>query len=184
LRSARRLRGFTLFLTGLSGAGKSTIARGVSPLIAQRTNLNVTLFDGDEVRQRVSRDLGFSKADRDTNIRRIAALASEINAEDGIAICALIAPYAQARREARAVVEQVAPFVEVHVATPIDVCEKRDSKRLYAKARAGEIVAFTGVDDPYEVPESPELRVDTSRLTESQAVEEVMHLLERLEVLG
>jgi len=184
LNSARRWRGFTLFFTGLSGAGKSTIARGVLPQIAQRTNLSVTLLDGDEVRQRVSSDLGFSKADRDTNIRRIAALASEINANDGVAICALIAPYAQARREARATIEQVAPFIEVHVATPIDVCEARDTKRLYAKARAGEIVAFTGVDDPYEVPESPDLRVDTSRLTEAQAVTEVMRLLERLDVLG
>jgi len=183
LNSTRRWRGFTLFLTGLSGAGKSTIARGVSPQIAQRTNLRVTVLDGDEVRQRVSSDLGFSKADRDTNIRRIAALASEINASDGVAICALIAPYAQARREARATIEQVAPFIEVHVATPLDICEARDTKSLYAKARAGELVGFTGVNDPYEVPDSPELRVDTSRLTEAQATEEVMRLLAQLGLL-
>jgi len=170
-------QGFTVFLTGLSGAGKSTIAKVLYSKALEMGDRPVTLLDGDIVRHNLSSNLGFTKEDRDINVRRIGFVASEITKNRGIAICAPIAPYANTRREIRRAIEQYGGFIEVHVATPIEVCEKRDRKGMYAKARAGLIKGFTGVDDPYEVPESPEVRIDTSNLTPDEAAQEILLFL-------
>jgi adenylyl-sulfate kinase len=153
--------GVTVFLTGLSGAGKSTIA---GALVAQleAEGRQVTVLDGDVVRTHLSSELDFSKAHRDLNIRRIGWVAGEIVRHGGTVVVAAIAPYDAAREEARALVEQHGRFVLVHLATPLEVCEERDVKGLYAKARAGEIPVFTGVSDPYEEPSRAEVTVDTS----------------------
>ena len=153
-------RGFALFFTGLSGAGKSTIAQAVIAQLLEHTSRPVTVLDGDEVRKHLSRGLGFSREDRAANVTRIGYVASEIVRHGGIAVCAPIAPYADARAESRTLVEAHGDFIEVHVATSLEVCEARDRKGLYAQARAGKIARFTGISDPYEVPEQPELRID------------------------
>jgi sulfate adenylyltransferase len=134
----------------------------------------VTLLDGDIVRRNLSSELSFSKEHRDINVRRIGFVASEITKNRGIAICAPIAPYATTRREIRETIEAHGGFIEVHVSTPIEVCEQRDRKGMYAKARAGLVKGFTGVDDPYETPASPEVRVDTSDLTPDEAAQEIL----------
>jgi sulfate adenylyltransferase len=139
----------------------------------------VTLLDGDVVRLNLSSELGFSKEHRNLNVRRIGFVASEITKNKGIAICAPIAPYAPTRRAVREVVAEHGAFVEIHVSTPLEVCESRDRKGLYAKARKGIIPEFTGVSDPYEVPEAPELRIDTSALSPMEAAEEVYLYLVR-----
>ncbi|BBD79303.1 bifunctional sulfate adenylyltransferase/adenylylsulfate kinase [Aerosticca soli] len=157
---ARAPRGFALFFTGLSGAGKSTLAQAVVAQLLEHGSRPVTVLDGDEVRRHLSRGLGFSREDRAANVTRIGYVAGEIVRHGGIAVCAPIAPYADARAEARALVEAHGDFIEIHVATPLEVCEARDRKGLYAQARAGKIASFTGISDPYEVPEAPELRVD------------------------
>jgi len=169
-----RKQGFTVFLTGLSGAGKSTIAKVLYSKFLEMGDRPVTLLDGDIVRRNLSSELGFSKEHRDINVRRIGFVASEITKNRGIAICAPIAPYASTRAEVRSTIEAYGGFVEVHVATPIDVCEKRDRKGMYAKARAGLIKGFTGVDDPYEEPENPEVRIDTTELTPEEAAQEIL----------
>jgi sulfate adenylyltransferase len=153
-------RGFALFFTGLSGAGKSTIAQAVVAQLLEHSARPVTVLDGDEVRKHLSRGLGFSREDRAANVTRIGYVASEIVRHGGIVVCAPIAPYADARAEARALVEACGDFLEIHVDTSLEVCEARDRKGLYAQARAGKIASFTGISDPYEVPEQPELRVD------------------------
>ena len=153
-------RGFALFFTGLSGAGKSTIAQAVIAQLLEHTSRPVTVLDGDEVRKHLSRGLGFSREDRAANVTRIGYVASEIVRHGGIAVCAPIAPYADARAESRALVEAHGDFIEIHVATSLEVCEARDRKGLYAQARAGRIAQFTGISDPYEAPEQPELRID------------------------
>ena len=174
-------RGFTLFFTGLSGSGKSTIANAVMVKLMEMGQRPVTLLDGDIVRKNLSSELNFSKEHRDLNIRRIGFVASEITKNGGVAICAPIAPYAATRREVRNMIEKVGgQFVEVHVATPIEVCEERDRKDLYAKARAGLIKGFTGIDDPYEVPEKPELRIDTVDISPDEAAHQVILKLESL----
>ncbi len=170
-------QGFTVFLTGLSGAGKSTIAKVLYSKALEMGDRPVTLLDGDIVRHNLSSNLGFTKEDRDINVRRIGFVASEITKNRGIAICAPIAPYASTRREIRRAIEQYGGFIEVHVATPIEVCEKRDRKGMYAKARAGLIKGFTGVDDPYEVPQSPEVCIDTTDLTPDEAAQEILLFL-------
>jgi sulfate adenylyltransferase len=137
----------------------------------------VTLLDGDIVRRNLSSELSFSKEHRDINVRRIGFVASEITKNRGIAICAPIAPYAITRREIRTAVETYGGFVEVHVATPLEECEKRDRKGMYAKAKAGLIKGFTGVDDPYEIPEIPEVRIDTSNITPDEAAQEILLFL-------
>ncbi len=153
--------GVTVFLTGLSGAGKSTVADAlVAELEAE--GRPVTLLDGDVVRTHLSSELDFSRAHRDLNIRRIGFVAGEVVKHGGTAVVAAIAPYEQARQEARALVERYGRFVLVHLDTPLEVCEARDVKGLYARARAGAITGFTGVDDPYEPPVRPDLVVDTS----------------------
>ncbi|HIC84675.1 MAG TPA: bifunctional sulfate adenylyltransferase/adenylylsulfate kinase [Desulfobacterales bacterium] len=169
-----RKQGFTVFLTGLSGAGKSTIAKVLYSRFLEIGDRPVTLLDGDIVRRNLSSELGFSKEHRDINVRRIGFVASEITKNRGIAICAPIAPYASTRAEVRATIEAYGGFVEVHVATPIEICEKRDRKGMYAKARAGLIKGFTGVDDPYEEPENPEVRIDTTEITPEEAAQEIL----------
>ena len=167
-------QGFTVFCTGYSGAGKSTVAKVLYSRFLEIGGRPVTLLDGDIVRRHLSSKLSFSKEDRDTNIRRIGFVASEITKNRGIAICAPIAPYAATRREIRNAIEAYGGFIEVHVATPLETCEKRDRKGMYAKARAGMIQGFTGVDDPYEVPLSPEVRIDTSDHTPEESAQEVL----------
>ena len=164
--------------TGLSGSGKSTIARGVHDLIVERADRPVTLLDGDVVRRHLSKGLGFSREDRDTNILRIGFVAAEVARHGGIAVCAPIAPYARTRAAVRELVGAAGGrFVLVHVATPLEVCEARDRKGLYAQARAGQIEGFTGVSDPYEVPTDADLRLDTTHLEVPSAVHAVVGLL-------
>jgi sulfate adenylyltransferase len=174
----RNRQGFTVFFTGLSGAGKSTIARALTVRLMEMDGRRVTLLDGDIVRRHLSSELGFSKAHRDLNIRRIGYVASEITKHGGIAVCAPIAPYAATRRAVRDMIEPWGGFVEVHVATSVEVCESRDRKGLYAKARAGLIPEFTGVSDPYEVPARPELAIDTALCSVEEAVQTVVLKLE------
>lgn len=176
----RSEQGFTLFFTGLSGAGKSTIANILLVRMMEMGGRPVTLLDGDIVRQMLSSELGFSKEHRDLNIRRIGYVASQLTRQGGIAICALIAPYREARRAVRSMVEEVGGFIEVFVATSIEECERRDRKGLYAKARAGIIKEFTGVSDPYEEPENPELELDTGDFSPEDSAQEVIHVLEKL----
>jgi len=170
-------QGFTIFLTGLSGAGKSTIAKVLYARFLEIGDRPVTLLDGDIVRRNLSSRLSFSKEDRDINVRRIGFVAGEITKNRGIAICAPIAPYNATRTEIRKSIENYGGFIEVHVSTPIEVCETRDRKGMYAKARAGLIKGFTGVDDPYETPESPEVKIDTTDLTPDEAAQEILLLL-------
>jgi len=176
-RPPRSERGLVIFLTGLSGSGKSTIARGLRDALSERGDRSVSLLDGDLVRELLSAGLTFSRADRDLNIARIAFVATEVARHGGIAICAPIAPYAEARARARSMVREVGDFLLVHVATPVQVCEARDRKGLYAKARAGVIDNFTGVSDPYEEPTDAELTIDTSAMSRQQSVDAVLRLL-------
>jgi adenylylsulfate kinase len=169
--------GFTLWFTGLSGSGKSTIAHLVGPELDRR-GLLVEYLDGDTVRTHLSKGLGFSKADRDTNIERIGWVASRLTRHGAAVIVAAISPYAETRAKARAMVEQFGPFVEVYVKASVEECARRDVNGLYAKAFAGEITGFTGVDDPYEEPPAPELVVDTETLTEEEAAALVVATLE------
>ena len=174
----RNRQGFTVFCTGLSGAGKSTIARALTVKLMEAGTRRVTLLDGDVVRRNLSSELGFSKEHRDINIRRIGYVASEITKHGGIAICAPIAPYRVTRRAVRDMIESWGGFVEVHVSTSIAVCEERDRKGLYAKARAGLIPEFTGVSDPYEEPENAELVIDTAQYSVEEAVARIVLKLE------
>jgi sulfate adenylyltransferase len=174
-----RRQGFTVFLTGLSGAGKSTIAKIIYARFLEIGDRPVTLLDGDIVRQNLSSELSFSKEHRDLNVQRIGFVAGEITKNRGIAICAPIAPYAATRSEIRRIIENYGGFTEVHVSTPLEVCEKRDRKGMYAKARAGLIQDFTGVDAPYESPRSPEVRIDTTAIVPDEAAGQIMLHLQR-----
>lgn len=177
-RPPRRYRGLVIFLTGLSGSGKSTIARGLTDALREQGERTVTLLDGDIVRRELSAGLGFSKADRDTNIRRISWVAAEIARHRGLAICCPIAPYEQARAAARKMTLATgAGFLLIHVSTPLEVCEQRDRKGLYARARAGLLTGMTGVDDPYEEPTDADLTLDTTDLSVEEAVQAVLHQL-------
>jgi sulfate adenylyltransferase len=176
-RPPRAERGLVVFFTGLSGSGKSTIARGLAEALTERGDRTVSLLDGDRVRQLLSAGLTFSRADRDLNIARIGYVAAEVARHGGIAICAPIAPYAQARAVARKLVTEVGDFLLIYVSTPVEVCEARDRKGLYAKARAGLIKGFTGVSDPYEEPRDADLVLDTSAMTRDEAVSAVLKLL-------
>lgn len=173
-------QGFTVFFTGLSGSGKSTIANALMVKLLEDGSRPVTLLDGDVVRKHLSSELTFSKEHRDLNIQRIGYVASEITKNGGIAICAPIAPYSATRRVVREMISPLGGFMEVHVATPLEVCEARDRKGLYAKARAGLIKGFTGIDDPYEEPEMPEVRIDTGELTPDLAAHRILITLEKL----
>lgn len=161
-RPPRSRRGLVVFFTGLSGSGKSTVARALIDTLLEDGRRSLTVLDGDVVRRELSRGLGFSQADRDLNVRRIGWVAAEVARHGGIAVCAPIAPYAATRAAVRAETEAVGDFFLVHVATPLEVCEQRDRKGLYAKARAGLIPRFTGISDPYEAPDDAEFVVDTS----------------------
>jgi len=183
----RSRQGITFFFTGLSGSGKSTLAKILYAKFIEAGGRPVTLLDGDIVRHNLSSELGFSKQHRDLNIRRIGFVASEITKNGGVAICAPIAPYHSTRRAVRELIEQHGAFIEIYVATPLEVCEARDRKGLYAKARKGLIPEFTGISDPYEVPERPELRIDTSAMNPMEAAQEIyLYLLREgyLDVAG
>lgn len=170
-------RGVTVFFTGLSGSGKSTIAKALAERITDDTSRTVSLLDGDEVRRLLSAGLTFSRADRDLNIRRIGFVATEVTRHGGVAICAPIAPFDAARIEVRAGVESVGDFILVHVATPLEECERRDRKGLYARARRGEIPDFTGISSPYEAPADADLRIDTTDRDLDECVDEVWGVL-------
>ena len=173
-------KAFTVWFTGLSGAGKSTLARLVADELVRR-GLLVELLDGDAVRRHLSSELGFSKEHRDLNVERIAWVASRLVRAGAVVVVAAISPYREARRKARALVEEHGVFVEVHVATSLEECMSRDTKGLYSRALAGELPNFTGVSDPYEEPERPEIRLDTAALSPDASLTLV---LERLEHLG
>jgi adenylylsulfate kinase len=175
--------GFTLWFTGLSGAGKTTIAQLVGPELERRGVL-VDYLDGDVVRTHLSQGLGFSRAGRDTNIERIGWVASRLTRAGIGVIVSAISPYEETRRKARAMVEEHGTFVEVHVAAPVEECARRDVKGLYARALAGEIPEFTGVSDPYEEPAAPELRLDTDVLSPEEAARAVVGKLEELGLVG
>jgi sulfate adenylyltransferase len=175
----RRSQGFTVFFTGLSGAGKSTIANVLQVKLLERGGRSLTVLDGDLVRKNLSSELGFSREHRDLNIRRIGYVAAEITKAGGIALCAPIAPYDATRKQVRAMVEPNGGFVLVHLATPIEVCEGRDRKGLYAKARAGLVKEFTGVSDPYEEPADAELVIDTGKLDAEAAADQILAYLEK-----
>lgn len=170
-------RGVCVWFTGLSGSGKSTTADVVIRLLAERGR-EVTVLDGDAVREHLSKGLGFDRADRDTNVRRIGYVAGEVVRHGGIAVVAAVSPYRATRDEARAMVGPER-FVEVFVDTPLEVCEQRDVKGWYAKARAGEVKAFTGVDDPYEPPATPEIHLRTVGTTPEANADLVIAELER-----
>ncbi len=175
----RAKQGFTVFFTGLSGSGKSTIANILMAKLMEIGTRPVTLLDGDIVRKNLSSELGFSKEHRDLNILRIGFVASEITKNRGVALCAPIAPYRNIRRQNRELIGSYGGYIEVYVATPIDVCEQRDRKGLYAKARAGLVKNFTGIDDPYEAPEKAEIVIDTTRMSAEEAAEEIVLYLEK-----
>jgi sulfate adenylyltransferase len=183
-RPPRASQGFTVFFTGFSGSGKSTIANALMVKLMEMGGRPVTLLDGDIVRKNLSSELGFSKEHRDLNIRRIGYVASEITKNGGIAICAPIAPYAATRRLVREDVEAFGAFVEVHVATSIEECERRDRKGLYKLARAGKIKEFTGISDPYDVPEKPELRVETENVEVDNCAHQVILKLEQMGLIA
>jgi sulfate adenylyltransferase len=175
---ARAEQGLTVFFTGLSGCGKSTLASGLRARLLERGR-RVTLLDGDLVRRNLSSELGFSREHRDLNIRRIAFVASEVTKHGGVAICAPIAPYDAARKDARQLIEPLGGFVLVHVSTPLEVCEARDRKGLYAKARAGLVKEFTGISDPYEEPADADVTIDTSTLDRDAALDLLIAYLRR-----
>ena len=176
----RSKQGFTVFFTGLSGSGKSTIANALMVKLMETGDRPVTLLDGDLVRKNLSSELGFSKEHRDINIRRIGYVASEITKNGGIAICAPIAPYAETRRAVREMIEGLGAFVEIHVATSLEECERRDRKGLYKLAREGKIKEFTGISDPYEDPKMPELRIETEDTEVDYCAQQVLLKLESM----
>jgi sulfate adenylyltransferase len=180
----RHKQGVTLFFTGLSGSGKSTIANVLLTKFLETGGRPVTLLDGDLVRKHLSSELGFSKEHRDINIRRIGYVASEITKNGGIAICAPIAPYDATRKHVRRMIEPYGGFILVHIATSVDVCEQRDRKGLYAKARAGILKEFTGISDPYEVPADAEVVINTGELSPEEAAQEIILHLEREGFIG
>ena len=180
----RAKQGFCVFFTGFSGSGKSTIANALMVKLMEMGGRPTTLLDGDVVRKHLSQELGFSKEHRDLNIRRIGYVASEITKNGGIAICAPIAPYSATRAAVREMIEAFGAFIEVHVATSIEECEKRDRKGLYRLAREGKIKEFTGISDPYEDPETPELRIDTENVDVDNCAHQVILKLESLGLIA
>ena len=173
----KREGGFTLWFTGLSGSGKTTIAHIVGPALEERGAI-VEYLDGDAVRQHLSKGLGFSKEDRDTNIERVGWVASRLTRHGAAVLVSAISPYEETRQKARELVENWGTFVEVHIATSVDECARRDVKGLYEKAFKGEIKGFTGVDDPYEEPASPDVRIDTERHEPEESAQLILRHLE------
>jgi sulfate adenylyltransferase len=180
----RHKQGVTIFFTGLSGSGKSTIANVLVTKFLETGGRPVTLLDGDLVRKHLSSELGFSKEHRDINIRRIGYVASEITKNGGIAICAPIAPYDATRKAVRGMIEPVGGFILVHIATPVETCEQRDRKGLYAKARAGILKEFTGISDPYEDPKDADVVINTTELSPEEAAQQIILHLEREGFIG
>jgi adenylyl-sulfate kinase len=174
--------GFVLWFTGLSAAGKTTVGSLVATELEERGH-TVEVLDGDVIRTHLSQGLGYSKEDRDTNVARIGWVASRLARAGAAVIVSAISPYAEARRRARTLVEETAPFVEIHVATAVEVCAERDPKGLYAKARSGEIQHFTGISDPYEEPRNPELRLDTAGREPGDSAASVLARLEELDLV-
>ena len=173
LKKSAAKDGIVFFLTGFSGAGKSTIAKRLAHELTIKMQRPVSLIDGDEIRNYISPDLGFSKNARSLNVRRVGYIASEIAKHGGIAICSMIAPYREDRNYNRKLISQFGKFIEVHIATPLSICEERDTKGLYQKAREGIIKEFTGISDPYEDPENPEIYIDTTGKSIQQCVERI-----------
>ena len=180
----RSKQGFTVFFTGLSGSGKSTIANALLVKLSEIGGRPITILDGDLVRKNLSSELGFSKEHRDINIRRVGFVASEITKHRGIAICAPIAPYESIRRENRELISAYGGYILVYVNTPLEVCEQRDRKGLYAKARAGIVKEFTGISDPYEVPTDADVVIDTTETSPEEAANQIIIALERLGYLS
>jgi sulfate adenylyltransferase len=179
VRSNRSVRPAVILFTGLSGSGKSTIARAVAERLQDDGAANVVLLDGDEMRRRISQDLGFDRASRNKNIERIAEAAALIASQGGIAIAAPIAPFIEGRARAREIASAVAPYLLVYISTPLEVCESRDRKGLYAKARTGEVKEFTGISSPYESPADADLVIDASLVPVERAVDQIIQLLGR-----
>jgi len=184
VRLPRKKKGLTLFFTGLSGSGKSTLAKLIYAKFIEQGERPVTLLDGDVVRNNLSSELSFSKQHRDINVRRIGYVASEITKNRGVAICAPIAPYEATREAIRKLIEVYGAFIEIHVATPLSVCEGRDRKGMYAKARKGIIKNFTGISDPYEEPLAAEIKIDTTSTTPKECAQEIMLYLLREGYIG
>jgi sulfate adenylyltransferase len=180
----RRCQGFTIFFTGLSGAGKSTIANILRAKFLEAGGRPVTLLDGDIVRKHLSSELGFSREHRDLNISRIGFVASEITKNGGIAICAPIAPFDRVRKQVRGMIQPHGGFILVYLSTPLEVCEMRDRKGLYAKARAGLVQQFTGISDPYEAPQDADVVIDTNLMDPEEAAREIFLHLERQDFVG
>jgi sulfate adenylyltransferase len=176
---AKYKQGLTIFMTGLSGAGKTTLAQALMAKLMSEGKRTISLLDGDMVRKILTNELGFSKEHRDLNVQRIGLIASEITKAGGMAICAAIAPYKNARDENRHLISQYGGYIEVYVSTPIETCEKRDTKGLYAKARQGTLQGFTGVNDPYEAPEQAEIVIDTAKWTIEESVMKIIDYLYR-----
>ena len=175
----RSRQGFTVFMTGLSGSGKSTIAKVLLVKFMEMRDRPVTLLDGDIVRRNLSSELTFSREHRDLNVTRIGFVASEITKNGGIALCAPIAPYEEPRRFNRSLISRYGGYIEVYVSTPLEVCERRDRKGLYAKARSGKVKGVTGVTDPYIPPSNPDITIDTSTVTPMEAVQEILLYLQQ-----
>ena len=176
-------KGITIFFTGLSGAGKTTLSLALKARLMSLGRRNISMLDGDDVRRILATELGFSKADRDLNVKRIGFVASEITKVGGVALCAAIAPYAKARDENRELISQHGAYIEVYVSTSLKECTKRDTKGLYMKIKNGEMKGLSGVDDPYERPNNPEMTIDTSILSIEDAVETIIHFLFQHEYL-
>lgn len=176
----RSKQGFTLFFTGLSGAGKSTLAKAVGVKLMELQDRPLTILDGDIIRTHLSSELGFSKEHRSINVRRVGYVASEITKNKGIAICAMVSPYEQDRNFNRELINSVGNFIEIYVSTPLDICEIRDTKGLYSLAKEGKFTGLTGVDDPYEEPKKPEINIDTSQYSVSEAVELILDYLRQV----
>ncbi|EKD71928.1 MAG: hypothetical protein ACD_46C00061G0003 [uncultured bacterium] len=174
-------QGLTVFLTGLPSSGKSTLANGLALKLREVTNREITLLDGDVIRTHLSRGLGFSQEDREANVTRVGFVAQEITRHGGIVICALVAPFAKPRQIVRQMISEVGGFVEVYVSTPLSVCEARDRKGLYKKAREGVIKQFTGVSDPYELPTSPEIIINTANVDPEEVID---MLIKQIRLLG
>ena len=180
---SKNKQGITLFFTGLSGSGKSTIANALMSKLLEKQQRKVTLLDGDIVRTHLSSELGFSKEHRDLNITRIGFVASEITKNGGIAICAPIAPYEKPREDNKSLIKQCGNYIEVYISTPLETCEKRDVKGLYEKARSGIIKGFTGIDDPYEAPKNPDIDIDTTNITVEEATLRIIDYLEKAQLI-
>jgi sulfate adenylyltransferase len=180
----RSKQGFTVFFTGLSGSGKSTIANALLNKLLEIGPRRVSLLDGDVVRKNLSSELGFSRHDRDLNIRRIGFVASEITKHGGVAVCAPIAPYDVTRKEIRHEIEGNGGFILVHVNTPLEVCEERDRKGLYKKARSGELKEFTGISDPYEEPEDADMVINTTESSADELAQQIVLHLEKEGYIG